>query len=115
MIEIEVTDIENFRTAVEECSLISLAEPGTLLYDWYLDDVTSTARLYEAYESVEAVIAHTAGPVFTEVGPRLLGTCSFARVDCFGPAERLAASPQFFPVTYWGNSFSSGANVSSEG
>ena len=35
--EIEVTDVDVFTAAVAECCAVSETEPGTLIYDWYLD------------------------------------------------------------------------------
>ena len=99
---IEVTDLDVFRSCVDECCAISSTEPGTQVYDWYVDEAAMTARLYEAYDSVDAVIAHAAGAVFTEVGPRLLTSCRFISGDCFGDARRLAEGPQLLPVTYFG-------------
>ena len=37
VIEIEVTDIERFKEIAEKCVEFSRTEPGTLLYDWYID------------------------------------------------------------------------------
>ena len=104
--EIEVTDAHAFRAAVEECCAISSEEPGTLTYDWYFNPESGAARLYESYASVDAVLAHTAGRVFTEIGPRLLQSCRFISGDCFGEAHRLAESTQLLPVTYYGLPFS---------
>ena len=81
---------------------MSSTEPGTLIYDWYLDAESGTAHLYEAYASVDAVIAHASGPVFTDIGPRLLESCRFTSGMCFGDAGRLADGPQLLPVTYMG-------------
>jgi quinol monooxygenase YgiN len=100
--EIEVTDAGRFKAAVAECCEASSTEPGTIIYDWYLDEDAGTARLYEAYASVEDVIAHATGPVFTEIGPRLLTACRFVSGACFGDAGRLAEGPQLLPVQYFG-------------
>ena len=102
VIEIEVSDIDAFVEGVEECVEISRDEPGTLVYDWYLDRETGKARLYEAYESLDAVAAHAAGPVFTDVGPRLLESCEFIHVDAFGDVGEMADRPTFWPTTFWG-------------
>ena len=100
--EIEVTDPDSFTAAVAECCAVSSTEPGTLTYDWYFNPTTNAARLYETYASVDAVLAHTAGPVFTKIGPRLLRSCRFISGDCFGEAQQLAQSAQLLPVTYFG-------------
>lgn len=107
VIEIQVHDLEGFKEAVERCVDLSREEPGTLRYDWFLDEQAGAARLVESYESVDAVIAHAKGPVFTDVGPALLATCTFVSMDAFGDTGQLAAGAQFWPSTYWGLPFSS--------
>jgi quinol monooxygenase YgiN len=106
VIEIEVTDIPGFVDAVNRCVEISRSEPGTLVYDWYLDEATGAARLYEAYDSIDSVLVHAAGPVFTEVGPELLTTCTFVRMDAFGDVGDLADRGTYWPTTFWGKPFS---------
>ncbi len=107
VIDIEVRDVERYKEIAAACVAYSRTEPGTLLYDWYLDEEAGTARLYEAYASVAAVIAHATGPVFTEIGLPLMEVATFVRVDCFGDAGRLAEGPSFWPTTYWGVPFTS--------
>ena len=103
--DLKVNDLERFKELVATCVTISNEEEGTLLYDWYLDETTSEARLVEAYASVEALLVHVRGPVFTDVGPELLQTCTFIFGDAYGdlPA-RLTEGPGLCPTTYWGSS-----------
>ncbi len=105
VLEISVSDIERFKALVATCVEISNNEPGTLMYHWYVDEETSTARLVEAYASVDAVLAHAKGPVFTEVGPELLKVCTFLHMDAFGDVGKLRNGPDFWPTTYWGTPF----------
>jgi quinol monooxygenase YgiN len=107
VIQISVSDVERFKEIAARCVEVSRSEPGTLLYDWYLDEEAGTARLYEAYESVDAVIAHATGPVFTDVGVPLMEVATFEQVECFGDAARLAKGQAFWPTTYWGVPFAS--------
>jgi quinol monooxygenase YgiN len=102
VLEIQVHDIETFKEVAEACAEVSRAEPGTLYYDWFLDEATGAARLVEGYDSYASIVAHATGPVFTEIGPRLLDACSFVHMDAFGDTARMAAGPQFWPSTYWG-------------
>ena len=102
VVQIQVHDIVAFKQAVAACCEISTAEPGTLYYDWFLDEATGDARLVEGYDSFDSVVAHAAGPVFTEIGPELLKTCTFVHMDAYGDTAKLAAGPQFWPSTYWG-------------
>ena len=105
VVTISVNDIPRFRELAGRCTELSSAEPGTLHYDWFLNEESGDARLVEAYESVEAVIAHARGPVFTDVGPSLLETCTFVSMEAFGDTGVLAEGPQFWPSTYWGTPF----------
>ena len=57
------------------------------------------------YDSVDAVLAHARGPVFTEVGPEMLETCTFVSMEAFGDTGRLSDGPQLWPTTYWGRPF----------
>ena len=102
VLQIQVHDIETFKEVAAACAAVSSDEPGTLYYDWFLDEATGQARLVEGYDSHEAIVAHATGPVFTEVGPRLLEACTFVHMDAFGDTARMAKGPQFWPSTYWG-------------
>jgi quinol monooxygenase YgiN len=105
VVTIQVHDIAGFTDAATRCVAISRDEPGTLHYDWFLNEETGAARLVEAYASVGAVLAHAQGPVFTDVGPTLLETCTFVSMDAFGDTGKLGDGAQFWPSTYWGTPF----------
>jgi len=102
VLQMQVHDIETFKEVAQACAAISREEPGTLYYDWFLDEASGQARLVEGYDSYASVVAHATGPVFTEVGPRLLEACTFVHMDAFGDTARMAEGPQFWPSTYWG-------------
>jgi len=105
VLQIEVLDVPRFKELVAECLVISRSEPGTLLYDWYLDEERGLARLYEAYESIDALRAHGSGRVFTEVGPKLLEVCRFTNIDAYGDFGGMSGGPTFAPTTWWGPPF----------
>jgi quinol monooxygenase YgiN len=105
VIEIEVDDIDLFKETAQRCVEVSRTEPGTLVYDWYIDEANGKARLYEAYESVEALRAHAAGPVFTDVGLPMMQCSTFVHVDAFGDFGEMAEQDAFWPTTYWGPAF----------
>ena len=113
IVEIDVKDVERFRALVEAASAITRNEPGTLIYDWYLDEETKRARLHEAYDSFESLDAHVAGPVFTELGPEFFEVAEFVDIDFYGemPVERQHDEP-LAPLTIWGAPFSSGGGPS---
>lgn len=102
VIDIEVHDVEEFTRCITRCTELSREEPGTLIYDWYIDEEQGRARLYEAYESVDALITHIKGPVFSEAGPDLQKTCTFVHVDAYGDLGRMRDRRQFWPTTFWG-------------
>jgi quinol monooxygenase YgiN len=107
VIDIEVRDVERFKTIAAQCVEVSRGEPGTLVYDWYIDEEARRARLYEAYESLDALRAHSSGPVFTEVGPPLMDVCTFVHVEAFGDVGDMATQLPFWPTTFWGPAFAS--------
>jgi quinol monooxygenase YgiN len=110
VIDIDVNDVDLFKMTAARCAEVSRAEPGTLIYDFYLDEATGKARLYEAYESLEALEAHSKGPVFTDVGLPMMECSTFVHVDAFGELGAMADRPTFWPTTFWGPAFASGAN-----
>jgi quinol monooxygenase YgiN len=110
VIEIEVTDVELFKETAARCAEVSRDEPGTLVYDWYLDEAAGKARLYEAYESLEALDVHAKGPVFTDVGLPMMECSRFVHVDAFGDFGEGAGPSTFWPTTFWGTAFASGSN-----
>lgn len=105
VIDIEVTDLDRFRKLVAECVAISRDEPGTLIYDWYLDPEGRRARLYEAYQSAAALAAHASGRVFSEVGPMLVETCRFVGIEAYGDPEVLKGAEALAPTKLWGRPF----------
>ena len=82
---------------------VSRDEPGTVVYDWYLDEPAGTGTLYEAYASREALQAHGSGAVFTELAPQYLDALRVISVDVFGEAADLPRRDVLgAPTTWWG-------------
>jgi quinol monooxygenase YgiN len=103
VIRFEVRDAGRFREMAEAMVAVSRDEPGTVVYDWYLDEATGTGTLYEAYASAEALRAHGSGAVFTELAPRYADSVRVAQVDAFGAAEGLPRGDVLgAPTTWWG-------------
>ena len=83
---------------------VSRDEPGTVVYDWYLDELSGKASLYEAYSSFEALNTHVRGAVFTELAPRDQGVYRVVSVDVFGEAVGRARTDVLgAPTTWWGS------------
>ncbi len=82
---------------------VSRDEPGTVVYDWYLDEPAGKGTLYEAYASPEALRVHGSGAVFTELAPRYLDALRVISVDVFGAAADLPRRDVLgAPTTWWG-------------
>jgi quinol monooxygenase YgiN len=106
VLDIEVRDIERFKEVVRDCVEVSREEPGTLVYDWYLDEESGRARLYEAYADADAVRVHGRGRVFTEVGLPLMEISTFVHMDAYGDLGALGDEfPELWPTTRWGAPF----------
>ena len=67
------------RTAEAMCAACR-DEAGTLAYSWFLSDDHKKCRLIERYTDAKAVAAHMAGPVVTDLVPKLV---QFANVTGF--------------------------------
>jgi hypothetical protein len=82
---------------------VSRDEPGTVVYDWYLDEPANKGTLYEAYASREALQAHGGGVVFTELAPRYADAVRVISVDVFGEAAEMPRRDVLgAPTTWWG-------------
>lgn len=98
----DVSDPDGFRAMAEEMAAASREEPGTLIYDWYLDEATGQGVLYEAYPSFEALMAHVQGPVFTEIAPRHRGVARPASAEVLGGDGMDRVDLLKAPTTWWG-------------
>ena len=103
VIRFEVLDLVRFREMADAMVAVSLDEPGTVVYDWYLDEATAEGTLYEAYASPEALQAHGSGMVFTELAPRYADSVRVISVQAFGTAEGLPRQDVLgAPTIWWG-------------
>jgi quinol monooxygenase YgiN len=103
VIRFEILDMDGFREMARAMVAVSRDEPGTVVYDWYVDEAAGTGTLYEAYATPEALRAHGSGAVFTELAPRYADAVRVARVDAFGAADGLPRRDVLgAPTTWWG-------------
>ena len=98
----EIRDRDGFVAMATEMAAASRAEPGTLIYDWYIDEATSTGGLLEMYESRQALDDHIAGPVFSEIAPRHRGVAKAIAVEMFGADGMERSDNLRAPTTWWG-------------
>lgn len=103
VIRFEIVDADRFREMATAMVAVSRDEPGTVVYDWYLDEPAGTGTLYEAYASSEALKAHGSGAVFTELAPKYFDAVRVISVDAFGEAAGLPRGDVIgAPTTWWG-------------
>jgi quinol monooxygenase YgiN len=103
VIRFEIRDMDRFREMATAMVAVSRDEPGTVVYDWYVDDAESAGTLYEAYASSDALRAHGSGAVFTELAPRYADAVRVVKVDAFGRADGLPRGDVLgAPTTWWG-------------
>lgn len=85
-----------------EMAAASRAEPGTLMYDWYVNEDGTSGVLFEQYASQQALGDHVAGPVFTEIAPRYRGVARAQKVEMFGADGMERADVLKATTTWWG-------------
>ncbi len=103
VIRFEVLDLIRFREMADAMVAVSLGEPGTVVYDWYVDETAGEGTLYEAYASLDALQAHGNGAVFTELAPRYADSVRVISVQAFGEAAGLPRDDVLgAPTTWWG-------------
>jgi len=101
VIRFEVLDVDRFREMAELMVTVSRDEPGTVVYDWYLDEDGRAGTLYEAYASHAALQAHTSGSVFSELAPKYLDSLRVVSVDVYGEAAGLPRRDVLGASTTW--------------
>lgn len=85
---------------------VSASEPETLIYDWYVSDDGTSARIYELYESAEAVLTHLGGKAVSEILPSIIEFAPLTRIEAFGkPSDQLVSAASQLPVTFYGEAF----------
>jgi quinol monooxygenase YgiN len=103
VIKFEVRDANRFREMASAMVAVSREEPGTVVYDWYLDEPAAVGTLYEAYASNDALKAHGSGAVFTELAPKYLDAVRVISVEAFGEAAGMPRNDILgAPTTWWG-------------
>lgn len=103
VIRFDIVDLDRFREMANAMVAVSRNEPGTVVYDWYLDEQAKNGTLYEAYASSEALEAHGRGAVFTELAPKYGDAVRVVSVDAYGEAAGLPRGDVLgAPTTWWG-------------
>jgi quinol monooxygenase YgiN len=97
-----VSDADRFEEMASAMAEASRKEPGTLVYDWYLDREAMEGVLMEAYPSQGALMAHVQGPVFSEIAPKYRGVGKPTKVDVFGGEGLPRNDILRAPTAWWG-------------
>ena len=99
-IKIHPGKLEAFQQAVAECvALTREKNPGTLRYEWYLNDEQTVCTLLETYESSEAVLIHLGN--LGDAIYRLLA-CGELSGEIFGnPSSELRQAVAEMPIKFY--------------
>ncbi len=93
-------ELDNLRALMAEMVESTQGEPGTLAYEWSIDEGGGVVHVYERYADSAAVMAHlgTFGKRFAD---RFLGAVGPTRFTVFGtPSAELRAALDGFGATY---------------
>ncbi|MFA0812721.1 putative quinol monooxygenase [Microbulbifer epialgicus] len=85
VVSFTINDYEKFQEVAEECSeYVADNEPGTLVYEWYVDRERAKGKLFETYENMEALEAHMLGAVFQRIGLKFKKSITWNTIESFG-------------------------------
>ena len=91
------------RLAKQAVAYADAHEPETSTYDWYIADDGMNARIYEVYESPQALLTHLTGKIGTEILAPIMQVAPMTTVEVFGtPSEQLIEAARSFPATLYG-------------
>ena len=93
-------ELDNLKTLMAEMVASTQGEPGTLAYEWVIDEGGGGVHVYERYADSAAVMAHlgTFGERFAD---RFLGSVDPTRFTVFGtPGAEVRAGLAGFGPTY---------------
>ena len=92
--------LENFRAVARDLIAVTELEPGTLGYEWNLNDDGNVCHIYERYQNSEAALLHLRS--FSSFAVRFEQTCHQTRFAVYGaPSEGLKAAMADFGALYF--------------
>jgi quinol monooxygenase YgiN len=100
--QVKPGQLDAFRTLMEEMVKSSRSEPGTLAYEWFINDANDSVHIYERYENSAAVLIH--GATFGEkYAERFMGCVEPTGFDIYGaPSADVQAAFSDFSPGYFG-------------
>jgi len=92
--------LENFRAVARDLITATEPEPGTLGYEYALNDDGTVCHIYERYQNSDAVVTHAQS--FGNFADRFLQACRPTRFHVYGTLneEAKAALTDFDPVYF---------------
>jgi quinol monooxygenase YgiN len=95
--------LDELRAVVDEMVESTRAEPGALVYEWFVADDGATVDVYERYADSGAALAHLATFGQTFAG-RLLSTADVTRWTVFGsPSDEARRAMDRSGASYMGS------------
>lgn len=103
MFSFEINDFDEFSQLVKETSAyVEENEPGTISYDWYVDDTKATGCLFEVYDNPKAFEEHIVGPVFTTIVPKYRNAMTWLNIKALGDLPKaFYAMTKHLPNVTW--------------
>jgi len=92
--------LENFRTVAKDLIAATQPEPGTLVYEWNLNDDKTACDIYERYKDSAALLMHIGS--FAPFAERFMQSCRPTRFHVYGaPSETAKAALADFQPVYF--------------
>jgi quinol monooxygenase YgiN len=102
ILEVEILpgQLENFRAVAGDLIASARTEPGTLAYEWHLNEAGTLCQIYESYRDSTAALIHVQS--FGPFAERFLQACRPVRFSVYGtPSEEVKAALADFGPAYY--------------
>jgi quinol monooxygenase YgiN len=83
--------LENFRAVARDLVASTQSEPGTLQYEWNLNDDATGCHIFERYQNSESILVHLKS--FGAYAERFMKACHPTRFHIYGtPSDEVKAA-----------------------
>ena len=94
--------LESFTALMEEMVAATNEEPGTLIYEWFIDEAGENVHIYERYADSEATMVH-AGSFGSNFAERFMGSVDVTGFDIYGePSDDVRNAFAEMGVSFFG-------------
>ena len=92
--------LENFRAVARDLIVATKPEPGTLGYEWNLNNDGTVCHIYERYKNADALVTHVQS--FGVFAKRFMEACHPTRFHVYGKPKKAveAALADLQPIYY---------------